>query len=110
MNSQSKADSTNINLKRENTTNAHHIASEIAAMTASQIDKSLHEKFKTYGQNAKEWMRKCALLLPEIARRKIWKKKGFGSLHEYAGKLAGMSRRQVDDAIWYLTKLKISLY
>jgi hypothetical protein len=65
----------------------------------------LHEKFVEYGRNAKEWMRKCVLLLPEIEKERIWKKKGFGSIYEYAAKLAGMSRWQVEDALRILKKI-----
>ena len=60
----------------------------------------LHEEFVKYGANAKRWLRQCALLLPEIARQEIWRKKGFGSIYEYAAKLAGMSKSQVDTALW----------
>ncbi|MFC1655895.1 hypothetical protein ACFL3C_03435 [Patescibacteria group bacterium] len=66
----------------------------------------LHEKFVEYGKNAKEWMRKCVLLLPEIDRKQIWAKKGFGSIYEYAAKLAGMSRGQVEDALRILRKIE----
>ncbi len=69
-------------------------------------EKSLHEKFVMYGANAKAWMRKCVLLLPEIEKREIWKKKGFGSIYEYAAKLAGMSRGTVDDALRILEKIQ----
>ena len=41
------------------------------------LEKNLHERFSFYGKNAKEWTRKCALLLPEINRLRIWEKKGF---------------------------------
>ena len=58
-------------------------------------ERGIHEKFKDFGRNAKEWMRKCVLLLPEIERLKIWEKKGFGSIFEYAAKIAGMSREKV---------------
>ena len=71
---------------------------------ATQSEKILHEKFVLYGANAREWTRKCALLLPEIERREIWKKRGFGSIYEYAAKLAGMSRDAVDGALWTLQK------
>lgn len=69
-------------------------------------DKSIHEKFIEYGRNAKEWMRKCVFLLPEIEKRKIWQKKGFSSLFEYAAKLAGMSRHTVEDSLRILRKIK----
>lgn len=69
-------------------------------------DKIVHEKFKTYGKNAKEWMRKCVLLLPEIEKRRIWRKKGFTCIYEYAAKLTGMSRNTVDDALRILRKIE----
>ncbi len=73
-------------------------------------DQSLHEKFVAYGTNAKEWMRKCVLLLPEINARAIWKQKGFGSIYEYAAKLAGMSRNTVDNALRILEKIEDKPY
>lgn len=67
-------------------------------------DQVLHEKFVEYGKNAKEWMRKCILLLPEIDKKFIWRKKGFGSIYEYAAKLAGMSHNTVNDALRIMAK------
>ncbi len=67
--------------------------------------QNLHQKFIEYGQNAKEWMRKCILLLPEIEKYEIWKKKGFSCIYEYAAKLAGMTKDQVDDALYTLRKI-----
>lgn len=67
--------------------------------------ENLHEKFVEYGVNAKEWMRKCALLLPDIARKQIWKARGFSSIHEYAGRLAGMSHYQVNEALRVMRKV-----
>ncbi len=69
-------------------------------------EKFLHEKFVTFGRNAKEWIWKCSLLLPEIEKHAIWKKKGFGDIYEYAAKLAGMSHIAVDDALWVLKKIE----
>ncbi len=69
-------------------------------------DKKLHEKFVEYGMNAKEWMRKCVFLLPVIEKRRIWEKKGFSSIFEYAAKLAGMSRYAVEDSLRILRKIK----
>ncbi|MFA5829701.1 MAG: hypothetical protein WC843_04355 [Candidatus Gracilibacteria bacterium] len=69
-------------------------------------EKILHEKFVTFGRNAKEWIWKCSLLLPEIEKQEIWKKKGFGDIYEYAAKLAGMSHPAVDDALWVLKKIE----
>jgi len=69
-------------------------------------DLLIHQQFTHYGTNAKEWMRKCVLLLPEIEKREIWQKKGFSCIYEYAAKLAGMSHAQVDNALWVLNKIK----
>lgn len=72
----------------------------------SDSEKQIHTQFVQYGRNAKEWMRKCVMLLPEIERRGIWRKKGFGSIYEYAAKLAGMSKNTVDDALRILKKIE----
>jgi len=69
-------------------------------------ENSIHTQFVEYGRNAKEWLRKCALLLPEIDRKQIWKKKGFSSIFEYAGKLAGMSKSSVKDALRIMRKVE----
>lgn len=69
-------------------------------------EKTLHQKFTVYGQNAKLWMRKCELLLPKIDKHKIWEKKGFTSIYEYAAKLAGMSRNKVNEALRVLNKVE----
>lgn len=71
-----------------------------------KADKIIHEQFVHYGRNAKEWMRKCVLLLPEIERKQIWKKRRFNSLYEYAAKLAGMSRPSVDEALRVLKRIE----
>ncbi len=65
----------------------------------------LHNQFKEFGGNAKLWMQKCVLLLPEIAKKRVWKKKGFSCIYEYASKLAGMSQTQVDEALWVMRKV-----
>lgn len=75
-------------------------------MKLSNQDQILHQQFSEYGRNAKEWMRKCELLLPEIERRRIWRKKGCGSIYEYAAKMAGMSRARVDDSLRIFHKIE----
>src|SRR3989338_4006367 len=72
----------------------------------TSIEKTLHQQFSDYGRNAREWMRRCILLLPEIERRQIWKKRKFTSLYEYAAKLAGMTHATVDEALRVLNKLE----
>ncbi|MBD3330996.1 hypothetical protein GF354_05745 [Candidatus Peregrinibacteria bacterium] len=43
----------------------------------SEKERTLHEAFVGCGRNAKEWMRKCELMLPKIESERIWRKKGF---------------------------------
>ena len=50
-------------------------------------DQLLHEKFVIYGANVKGWMRQCVMLLPDIKKHQIWKKKGFSSLKKLGLKL-----------------------
>jgi len=66
--------------------------------------QKIHLQFKQYGANAREWMRKCVLLLPDIERHRIWEQKGLGSIYEYAAKLAGMSHDTVNDGLRILKK------
>lgn len=59
----------------------------------------LHAKFSEYGMNVKQWLRKCAVMLPDIERYEVWKFKGFSSIYEYAAKLSGMNKSQVQIAL-----------
>ena len=70
------------------------------------LENNIHEKFTEFGANAKQWSRKCALLLPQIEKHQVWRKKGFNSIYEYAAKLAGMSHRTVDDALRIIRKIE----
>jgi len=72
----------------------------------SPQEKTLHDQFVQYGRNAKEWMHKCTLLLPHIEKHKIWQKKGFENIYEYARKLAGMSRNKVNESLRILSKIE----
>jgi hypothetical protein len=58
-------------------------------------DQELYRRAKLYGSNALLWRRKFLGLLPEIQRRKLYEKKGFNSIFEFAFKLAGVSEQQV---------------
>jgi len=68
-------------------------------------DKELYTICKKWGAAALDARRKFAGLLPEVSRREVverekgksWlKKRGFSCVYEFAAKLAGMSRDQVD--------------
>lgn len=58
-------------------------------------DKKLYQLCKKYGENALMWRRKFTGLLPEVNRRRLYEKKGFSSIFEFAFKLAGLSEKQV---------------
>lgn len=59
-------------------------------------DEKLYELCKKFGKEALQARRKFAGLLPEVLRRKLYEKKGFSSIFEFAAKLAGMSKEQVN--------------
>gem|GEM_PF-415919 len=67
---------------------------------------ALHLRFSEYGRNARAWSRKCMLLLPEIDKYRVWKRKGFTCIYEYAAKLAGLSREQVNESLRVLGKIE----
>ena len=58
-------------------------------------DEQLYQKAKFYGQNALLWRQKFIGLLPEVQKRRLYEKKHFGSIFEFAFKLAGLSEQQV---------------
>ncbi|KKQ71976.1 MAG: hypothetical protein UT33_C0007G0065 [Candidatus Peregrinibacteria bacterium GW2011_GWC2_39_14] len=78
----------------------------VAQNTQKILEKDLHEKFTFYGKNALKWKRKCTILLPEIAKYRIWEKKGFSSIYEYAAKLAGINNASVNVALWAMRKIE----
>ncbi len=58
-------------------------------------DQKLFELCREYGGRARLWRQKFAGLLPEVFRRRLFERHGFGSIFEFAAKLAGMSEEQV---------------
>ena len=62
-------------------------------------DKQLYRLCKKYGRRALEARRRFAGLLPEVLRRRLYEKKGCGSIYVFAFKLAGMTRDQVDTVL-----------
>lgn len=58
-------------------------------------DDQLLKLCQRYGEQTRVWRQKFAGLLPEVNRRKLYEKKGFPSIFEFAVKLAGMSQNQV---------------
>lgn len=72
----------------------------------STLERTIHTQFTRYGKNAKEWMRKCAVLLPKVAQHEIWRKKRCHSIYDYAAKIAGMSHEQTREALRVMNRIK----
>lgn len=68
-------------------------------MIKKLADKALYKKCLLYGKQALQARRKFMGLLPEVCRRRLYEKKGFASIFEFAAKLAGLSHDQVARAI-----------
>ena len=47
-------------------------------------DPELYKLCQEYGLNARQWMRKFAGLLPEVKRRRLYRRHGCSSIHEFA--------------------------
>lgn len=58
-------------------------------------DEKLYELCQKYGAAARFWRQKFIGLLPEVNKRRLYEKKGFSSVFEFAFKLAGVSEEQV---------------
>jgi hypothetical protein len=73
-----------------------HIAPKTYLPGASHLsDDQLLKLCQRYGEQSRIWKQKFAGLLPEVNRRRLYEKKGFSSVFEFALKLAGMSEKQV---------------
>lgn len=69
-------------------------------------DAELYRRCKEYGLQARTALRKFAGLLCEVNTRRLYKRKGFASIHEFAAKLAGMSHETTDKILRLAEKLK----
>lgn len=69
-------------------------------------DKELFELCKRYGREAKLWKRRFVALLPEVYRRGLYRRKGYGSIFEFAAKLGGVSKNVVEDVLNLDVKLE----
>ncbi len=62
-------------------------------------DEQLYECCRRFGSNALIWRRKFIGLLPEANRRRLYQKKRFSSIFEFAFMLGGVSSTQVSLAV-----------
>ena len=69
-------------------------------------DKNLYDYCRKAGFNAIGWSRKFIATIPEVAKRRLYKKYGYCSIREFASKLAGVSHDNVDEALRVSEKFK----
>ncbi|MBI4127420.1 hypothetical protein HY463_01805 [Candidatus Peregrinibacteria bacterium] len=62
-------------------------------------DSALYKKCQEYGLQTRLWRQRFAGLLPEVFKRRLYIRRGFGSIHEFAAKLGGMSERSVNKVL-----------
>ncbi|MBI4994085.1 hypothetical protein HZC21_00360, partial [Candidatus Peregrinibacteria bacterium] len=79
---------------------------KITLHAAKLSDQELYKKCQLYGGEARKWSRRFATLLPEVARRELYKKYGFYSIFEFAAKLAGIKHETVVDILRVTQKLE----
>lgn len=70
----------------------------------SIAEQNLHQRFQHLGHLHLHYRRRCIGLIPEICRQQIYLKKGYGSIFEYAAKLAGLSKEQVKRVLYLAEK------
>jgi len=69
-------------------------------------DKDLYQYCKKVGFNARIWSRKFMATIPEVAKRRLYKKYGYCSIHEFSAKMAGVSHDNVDEVLRVSEKFK----
>jgi len=58
-------------------------------------DRHLMALARKYGTQTLLWRQKFIGLLPEVDRRKLYEKKGYGSIFEFGKRMAGLSEAQI---------------
>lgn len=69
------------------------------AAPVATADQELLQRFETFGRCSKIALRQALALLPEIVRRKLYRKAGFSSPYEFASKKTGATRAVVDKVL-----------
>ncbi len=65
----------------------------------NMTDEQLLRLCEKFGKRALLWRQKFTGLLPEVNRRRLYEKRGCQSIFEFAYKLAGLSKEQVQRAV-----------
>ena len=76
--------------------------SEITALT----DRELYERCQKYGSQARIWKQRFCGLLPEVARRNLYHRKGFYSIYDFAAKVGGIGAETVNRILQISKKLE----
>ncbi len=71
------------------------LQSKVMRSEVSLSDHELWSQIIRYGEAARMWRQKFLGLLPEVARRELWKTHGFESVFVFAFKVGGVSEAQV---------------
>ena len=69
-------------------------------------DRELYVLCKRYGADCLGAKRRFLLLLPEVEKRKIYRQRGFCSIYEFAARLCGVNREQVNEIFRLDEKLR----
>lgn len=69
-------------------------------------DRELYDYCREAGTNAHKYKRMLCAAIPEVFKRRIYRKYGFGSIHEFGARVGGLSHNMVNEAIRVNEKLK----
>jgi len=69
-------------------------------------DRELYDYCREVGTNAHKYKRMLCAAIPEVFKRGLHRKYGYGSIHEFGAKVGGLSHRMVNEAIRVNEKLK----
>lgn len=73
-------------------------------------DKILHQKFVQLGNQRHRLTKEICALLPDIYKKEIYKKEGYATIYEYAGKIAGLSKFVVEKVLRIEKHLEGKIY
>lgn len=82
------------------------VMNESTTNPAALSDTDLYHLCQEYGTNARIWKRRFAGLLPEVMRRELYRRKGFGSIYEFAFKIGSLSEAAVDKVLSLAVRLE----